>query len=312
MRGGGVSDLGLFEQHGLIWGAKLRPLEKLVYFAILKFFPSFDTLQGMTGLSRSALSRALKGLEAAQGITVGRLEKQEFVVGRQNGVHSAYLLTPERLPRKHQDQFLRTTGSGGEPVAERDTTSSGERHDQSRRATDAVAERDCKYYQEVTTEEDKIEPSFRNLDQALKIPIRKRALHLIENEHKAGWLMPNKWPEVLDLSRTICSAMRWRHVDFRKPTEKTVLNLVAVLEAFSADEIAQAVKAAPSDPWLNDGQKSIRCISVTVFQSLLSPNKGEGKPKTADEVMEERNLRRKCAELGVPYPASSTGSVISL
>lgn len=118
-------------------------------------------------------------------------------------------------------------------------------------------------------------PVPQSLRDALKVPIRQRALALVRDPHSANWLRPNEWPEVLDLAKRFSSALGWHNPEGKltRPTQTAVTKLVELLSAFDADELDKAIAAAPSDPWLNDGRKGLGSLSCEVVGRLLNPNR---------------------------------------
>jgi hypothetical protein len=125
----------LLQAQRAVFRSNLRALEKLVALALLdhwsragETFPSVQRLSAWTSLDRTAVMRALAGLERRGAV----------VVTKRNGAANRYQLGQLLLlPVAESDQLPSATGRSErpQPVAESDSTSRGERHEGTQKGT---------------------------------------------------------------------------------------------------------------------------------------------------------------------------------
>lgn len=109
----------------------------------------------------------------------------------------------------------------------------------------------------------------RDLDTALAIPIDERAQHLVDNPHKAEWLQPHRWPEVVKIAEDFSKSLGWHRPKFAKPSKATA-RIVELLATYSTDQLEKAVENAPKNDWLSSGGKSLTALTVDVVGQLLN------------------------------------------
>lgn len=138
------------------------------------------------------------------------------------------------------------------------------------------ASADPKTSQVIAREEASGSAAQRGLMDALQLPIRTRAQHVLDKRHLAEWSCPHQWPEVVQLAESFSTAMGWHSPRLTGPSA-TVLKLVELLAAFTEDELERATHAAPNDDFLNTGRKGLGSLSVEVVGRLLNPDRGPRK-----------------------------------
>jgi hypothetical protein len=146
------------------------------------------------------------------------------------------------------------------------------------------------------------------LDESLELAIQERAQILVDNPH-ARWMQAHKWPEIVAFAEGISTALGWHRPRLTSPDLPALKKLVELHAAFTADELLEAIEAAPGDSWLREKAKGLGSLSVQVVGNLLngrqrppasSPSAGPGAAKTeTDEAREQR--RRIQAERDEAY-----------
>jgi hypothetical protein len=114
-------------------------------------------------------------------------------------------------------------------------------------------------------------PSPGNLDDALKIPVTQRAKILERDPHKAQWLEPQRWPEVLVVAEVWGDA---RLSAYHRDTG--VKNVVALFAAgYSPAELVRVSQTIQASAWARDQRSKgkrigLACLTPEVVRRELS------------------------------------------
>lgn len=114
-----------------------------------------------------------------------------------------------------------------------------------------------------------------NLESALRMPIQDRARYAVDRPDVAGWLVPQRWPEVGQVFEAFGDAWERQlgspgHYDRDSATRAAV----ALLAAFPLDVIQQGAKLSLQNPLIRNGNRALAAISPEVLRRTLSGDFG--------------------------------------
>lgn len=119
---------------------------------------------------------------------------------------------------------------------------------------------------------------LRNFEAALAVPVKRRALLLVENPafRAQDWCSPHQWPEVLQLAADFSSALGLPDPRLsRYDIDSGVRAMVQLLATFETEELERAVVAAKKDDWLKSRSSGLASFSVEVVRRLLAPRRNQ-------------------------------------
>lgn len=110
----------------------------------------------------------------------------------------------------------------------------------------------------------------RNLRDALKLPLKQRAQYACDRADMAGYLVPQRWPEVVAVHAAVVTALKLPERPLQDwGRDRGLQALVRLLAVAEPDYVTRGATALAADPWWKSRRRGLSDLSAEVLTRAL-------------------------------------------